>query len=115
MPDTAQMIAHSKQVPDHVRDALQGPVIFRIAVGISAALQSAHQVLSLGLAQIAGSPGYPSPHGSFGLTLRATPAAYTLGRRTYLLGNGRGSLPISQQLQRALTPARQLFGCAEWS
>ena len=37
IPDAARTIAHPEQVPDQMRDAIQVPVIFGIAVGIRSA------------------------------------------------------------------------------
>lgn len=57
IPDAARAIAHAKQIPDQMRDAIQGPVIFRLAVGIRPAREGMGQALELRGGQAAGASG----------------------------------------------------------
>ncbi len=95
IPDAARAIAHMKQIPDQMRDAIQGPVIFSIAVGIRPTPESTLQALELGGRQATGMPWSRSPALAFRLLgflsptpdtplCRADPLGHLLGAQTAL-------------------------------
>jgi hypothetical protein len=115
IPDAARAIAYVKQNPDQMRDAIQRPIIFRIAGGIRPAREGTRQAPQLGGGQAAGVSRSTATALAFGLFGLLLPTAHTPFRRTDPFGNLLGALTASQQLQRTLTATCKLFGCSERS
>jgi hypothetical protein len=55
-PHARGLVADPKEVPDHVRNTLQGPVVFGVALPIGPLLQRVEQALTLCGRQATGTP-----------------------------------------------------------
>jgi hypothetical protein len=113
-PDPTGHITHLEQLPDHMPDPVQGPVVFRIPVSVGAFQQLAFQFLDLRFGQVrffsrSALTLFPRV---FGFLSPATDAAL---RGSQLFGNFLYRFSALQQGHCFLASFRKLFRCARWS
>src|SRR3990172_8583163 len=88
MPNATGVILHAKQLPNHLRDPRQRPVVFRIALGTGTLQQDPFQTFQLSNRQVTG----PSRMRGVRFSLwvaparRLSPAVNTAGAGTDGLG-----------------------------
>ena len=116
IPDTLRAIAHPKQFPDHMRDAIQSPIIFGISVVKRAAFQGAEQTPTLRGVETTGTSGTASAGFGPGRILGfLAPPSHTAFGRADPSSDLFGTLAMPQQVPRSLTTARQLLTGSERS
>ncbi len=115
IPDAAGAIAHAKQLPDQMRDAIQGPVIFGIAVGRRPTPEGSFQSLELNVRQAARMSRSTLSALTFGPFRFVLPASDALLRYADLLGHLLGTQATLQQVSRTLAATRHLFARSERS
>ena len=113
-PDPAGHITHLKQLPDHMANPVQRPIIFCIPMSIGTFQQFPFQLLDLLYRQISFFSRSP-----FTLFLRAfgflSPATDTALGGSQLSCDFPDRFSTLQQVQCFLASFRKLFRCARWS
>ena len=113
-PDPAGHVTHLEQLPDHMSNSVQCPIIFRIPMSIGSFQQFPFQLLDLLFRQIT-----LFPWSSLALFLRMfgflSPATDTALGGSQLSGDFLDRFTILQQVQCFLASFRKLFRCAKWS
>src|SRR5688572_1611738 len=113
-PDTAGLITYMEQLPDHMSNPVQCPIIFCIPMSIGAFQQFPFQLLDLLFRQVT-----LFSRSSLALLLRMvgflSPAADAAFGGSQPPGNFFDGCTTLQQGQCFLASFRKLFRCAKWS
>lgn len=110
-PNTAGHVTHLEQLPDHMSDPVQRPIVFRISMSVGAFQQFPFQLFDLLSRQVRF-----FSRSSLALLLRMfrflSPAADTAFGGPQLSGDFLDRFSTFQQIQRFLASFRKLFRCA---
>ena len=113
-PDPAGHIAHMEQLPDHMSNSVQRPIIFCISMSICSFQQRSFQLFDLLFRQV---PFFARSSLAFLPRMLGflSPAADAALGGSQLSGDLLDRFTTLQQVQCFLTSFRKLFRCARWS
>jgi hypothetical protein len=113
-PNTTGHVTHLEQLPDHMSNPIQRPIVFRISMSVGTFQQFPFQFFDLLFRQVRF-----FPRSSPALLLRMlrflSPATDTAFGGSQLSGNLLERFTTFQQTQSFLASLRKLFRCTRWS